>query len=176
MKNSIQLIENILDQHRNSLGNDFEKYKNHVHRIFALCLELEGSEKNSEKYAIAAVFHDLGIWTDKTFDYLKPSISLATIYLKNSGKADWTNEIKVIIDMHHKRSKYKGEYENTVEIFRKADWIDVTMGRKKFGLERSVYNNIKDQYPTLGFHKFLVTQTIKNFLKSPLNPLPMFKK
>jgi hypothetical protein len=30
-----------------------------------------------EKIAVAAVFHDLGIWTNKTFDYIAPSVALA---------------------------------------------------------------------------------------------------
>jgi len=81
-----------------------------------------------------------------------------------------------MIEMHHKSSKYEGDFTDTVETFRRADWIDVTMGSKLFGLSRKEYNGIKVQHPTLGFHQFLVIQTIKNFFKSPLNPLPMFKK
>ena len=176
MENSLTLIANILDPYRNDLGKDFEKYKNHVHRVFAICLELDKTKSNVEKYAIASVFHDLAIWTDKTFDYLAPSISLASNYLNISDQSDLTNEIQVMIDMHHKITKYKGEYEPTVETFRRADWIDVTRGKKLFGLQKVTYIKIKDQYPFLGFHKFLVTQSIQHFFNSPFNPLPMFKK
>lgn len=77
--------------------------------MFAPCLELDGTEKNIEKYALASEFHDLGIWTDKTFDYLEPFISLANNYLNISGKSDLSNEIKAMINMHHKRSRYSGE-------------------------------------------------------------------
>lgn len=176
MKNSIRLIEKILNNYRNELGKDFEKYSNHVHRVFALCLELDTLENNIEKYAIAAVFHDLGIWTNNSFDYLEPSILLVNRYLNISGKSDLINEIEIMIDMHHKRTSYKGDYETTVEVFRRADWIDVTKGRILFGLPKTTYIKILNLYPTLGFHKFLIIEAIKYFLKSPLNPLPMFKK
>lgn len=176
MKNSKNLIGEILSHYQNIIGKDFETYRNHVHRVFALCLKLDSNNENQEKYAIASVFHDLGIWTDKTFDYLEPSITLATDYLKQSGKMSLEKEIVLMIDMHHKRSKYKGEHEETVEIFRRADWIDVTKGRKLFGMDKSEYIQILKNYPVLGFHKFLVIQALKNLFKSPFNPLPMLKK
>jgi len=176
MIDSVAQINNILSDHKNILGKDYPKYCNHVHRVYALCLKLDISKENEEKYAIASVFHDLGIWTDKTFDYLEPSIAIAKTYLESIGKLDYLNEITLMIDMHHKRSRYKGEFQDTVETFRKADWIDVTRGKKLFGLEKVVYKIIKEKYPTLGFHKFLLVQTIKNLFNSPLNPLPMFKK
>ena len=176
MKNSKIIIEEILSQYKNILGADFNTYRNHVHRVFALCLKIDPVGQNEEKYAIASAFHDLGIWTNDTFDYLEPSIALASNYLDQIGRKNWQEEISLIIDMHHKRSKYIGENEKTVETFRRADWIDVTKGLKLFGIPRVDYIGIKEEYPILGFHKFLVIQTFRNLLKSPFDPLPMFKK
>lgn len=176
MKNKNQIIEDILEVHKNKLGTDFEKYRNHAMRVFALCKNLDTSVIHDEKYAIAAAFHDLGIWTANTFDYLEPSIVLATKYLERSNKLEWVDEITTMIDMHHKRSKYKGAYRNTVETFRKADWIDVSMGIMNFSLAKGNYFKIKKQYPYLGFHQFLIVESVKYFFKAPLNPLPMFKK
>ncbi len=176
MTNSIHIIDEILSLHQEFLGKDLEKYQNHVYRVYGLCLILDPAKENVEKYAIAAVFHDLGIWTNSTFDYLEPSIAIATNYLKEIGKSNFVNEISLMIDMHHKRSKYKGEYQKTIETFRKADWIDVTKGKKLFGVKKEDYKKITAQYPNLGFHKFLLIQTVKQFFKSPFNPLPMFKK
>jgi hypothetical protein len=51
--------------------------------------------------AVAAVFHDLGIWTNKTFDYLAPSIALAREYVAAKGRADWIVEIEAMIEEHH---------------------------------------------------------------------------
>ena len=169
-------IDRILDDNKKYLDIHFEQYKNHVYRVFTLCQELDKSEENIEKYAIAAVFHDLGIWTDSTFDYLAPSIGQAKKYLIDQDKKQWVDEISLMIDLHHKRSKYKGPFERTVETFRRADWIDVTKGRMSFNLNKEIIQKTIVEYPILGFHKFLLLQTLKNFFKHPLNPLPMFKK
>ena len=40
-----------------------------------------------EKIAVAAVIHDLGIWTNKTFDYIAPSAALAREHLAARGRA-----------------------------------------------------------------------------------------
>ncbi|WP_205945212.1 hypothetical protein [Pedobacter hiemivivus] len=50
---------------------------------------IEGSSKR-----IAAVYHDIGIWTDRTIDYLDPSIVQANNYLREIGKAEWIEEIE----------------------------------------------------------------------------------
>ncbi len=93
-----------------------------------------------------------------------------------NNKEQWVMEISLMIDMHHKRSKYRGDFEKSVETFRRADWIDVTKGRMNFNVSKEEIKIITKEYPHLGFHKFLLVQTIKQFFKSPLNPLPMFKK
>jgi len=170
------LIDGILSEYKTDLGIHFNTYRNHVCRIYNFALLLDNDKTNHEKYAIAAVFHDLGIWTANTFDYLKPSIALAEKYLTTIHKESWIDEISLMIDMHHKRSFYKGDYQNTVEVFRKADWIDVTLCIKKYGLPKSEIKTIQKQFPNKGFHWFLTKQTFFNLLKNPLNPLPMFKR
>lgn len=170
------IINQVLEKNASYLGKQYDTYRNHVYRVFLLCQQLDDDEVNIEKYAIASVFHDLGIWTHKSFDYLDPYIQLARDYLGRVGQEEWADEISIMIDMHHKRSRYIGEYETTVETFRRADWIDVTKGRKSYKVERKEIAKINDTYPNLGFHRFLVVETIKNLFKSPLNPLPMFKK
>ena len=54
--------------------------------FFLNCLLIDCEKNNEEKYAIASVFHDVGIWTDHTFDYLDPSIEQAKIYLTEIKK------------------------------------------------------------------------------------------
>ncbi len=176
MKNTNNTIDQTLDQYRNDLGKHFDTYKNHVYRVFSFCQLLDRNPENIEKYAIAAVFHDLGIWTDHTFDYLEPSINRAKEHLSAIGKGEWAEEIALIIDMHHKISRYNGPFESTVETFRRADWIDVTKGRRSFKLTRAEIKKTTKDHPIKGFHRFLVGQTLKQLFKSPFNPLPMFKK
>lgn len=170
------IIEAVLNKNSHHLGKEFNTCKNHVYRVYNLCLVLDNNPENMDKYAVSAVFHDLGIWTAGTFDYLQPSINQAKQHLIDSNKASWIEEISLMIDMHHKRSKYKGDFEKTVEVFRKADWIDVTQGVINFNVDKAKIKAIKRTYPLLGFHQFLLVQSLKHFLKSPLNPLPMFKK
>ncbi len=168
-------IDKILAIYKEVLKGDFQVYKNHVYRIYNYVIFFDDDKNNYEKYAIAAAFHDIGIWTH-SFDYLEPSIKLASEYLIETGKKDWVNEVALLIDNHHKMSVYKGDFQHTVEIFRKADWIDVIMGIKRFGLAKSTYKAIQKQISNKGFHWFLVKQSLNYFIKHPLNPLPMFKK
>ena len=173
--NSDRFIDDILDNYAESIGIDFARYKNHVSRVFHNCLLLDRNPANEEKYAIAAVFHDIGIWTDHTIDYLNPSIAQAKNFLTKSGKEEWTEEISLMIYWHHKPREYKGNYQETVENFRKGDWIDVTIGLRKFGLERNQLQSIRKKFPNLGFHLFLIRKLTRNFFMHPLSPLPMFK-
>lgn len=170
------IIDPILSEYKTDLGVHFDTYRNHVYRIYNFALLLDSEETNHEKYAIVAAFHDLGIWSANTFDYLEPSIALAKNYLIKHNKESWIEEISLMIDMHHKRSFYKGKFQETVEVFRKADWIDVTLSIKKYGLANSEIKTIQKQYSNKGFHWFLTKQTFFNLLKNPTNPLPMFKK
>jgi hypothetical protein len=176
MEFSNQIIEDLLSTFSSMTGKDHERYNNHVYRVFLNCLLIDQEKKNEEKYALAAVFHDIGIWTNHTFDYLNPSIEQARLYLNKTGKAGWITEISQMIYWHHKISKYKGEYEQTVETFRKADWIDVSLGLLSFGIDKRIVKENRRKIPNSGFHVFLTKQTIKNFFKHPFNPLPVFKR
>lgn len=170
-------INYLMQQHEPIIGADYDRYNNHVHRVFLNCILLDNNPENEEKYAIASVFHDIGIWTDHTFDYLKPSIIKAKEYLNEISRLDWMYEITLMIDMHHKVSKYNGKYKATVEVFRKADWMDVSLGLLTFGADKQNIKTNQKQYKNLGFHLFLIKAATKSFLRHPFkNPLPMFKK
>ncbi len=158
------------------MGADYDKYKNHVYRVFLNCLLIDSEKNNEEKYAIASVFHDVGIWTNHTFDYLDPSIEQAKIHLTEIKKTGWLDEISLMIYWHHKMSKYQGTHKGTVENFRKADWIDVSLALLTFNFDKKKINESRRRFLNLGFHMFLIKETIKNLFKHPLNPLPIFKK
>src|SRR5215510_384553 len=130
----IPIIDHVLDGHASALGNDFVAYRNHVYRVVNLCVAIVGGRGELEKIATAAVFHDLGIWTDRTFDYLAPSITLACDYLVVRGREDWIADIEEMIANHHKITPSTTTAGSLVEPFRKADWIDVTRGLRRFGV------------------------------------------
>ncbi len=121
----IPTVDRVLNGHVSELGNDLVAYRNHVYRVVNLCLGMMGgSRADLEKVAVAAVFHDLGIWTDHTFDYIAPSLRLARDHLEACSRADWIPEIEAMIVNHHKVTPSLGHPESLAERFRRADWID----------------------------------------------------
>jgi HD domain len=173
---SLPTINEVLESHASELGHDLNGYRNHVYRVVNLCLAIVGDRPiELEKIAVAAVFHDLGIWTDHTFDYIAPSVAIAREYLTTRGMADWIPEIEAVIVNHHKVTTSPGNPPLLVESFRRADWIDVTWGLRRFGLRRTFIAAVATRWPDAGFHRRLVELTIDRWWKHPLNPLPMVK-
>ena len=98
-----------------------------MYRVVNLCVAVtSGNRDNLDKIAVAAAFHDLGIWTDHTFDYIAPSVSLAHEHLAVHARADWIPEIEAMIANHHKITRARSHPDWLVEAFRQADWIDVS--------------------------------------------------
>jgi len=170
----ISILDRVLDRHAAELGDDFTAYRNHTYRVVNLCVAFSPSgETQLEKVAVAAAFHDLGIWTDHTFDYLPPSVRLARAHLIASGQERWTSEITEMILKHHKVSPYRGD--PLVEQFRCADWVDVSKGLIRFGLSRQRVNEVLSMWPDAGFHKRLVLLGLHRLRTHPWNPLPMIR-
>jgi hypothetical protein len=172
---SVPTIEEVLHDHASELGDDFGAYRNHVYRVVNLCAAIVKDRVDLEKIAVAAVFHDLGIWTNKTFDYIPPSVALAHEYLAANGRAAWISEIEAMISDHHKITPSQADHDSLVEPFRRADWIDVTRGLRTFGLPRPLIRSVFAGWPDAGFHWRLVQLTLERFSKHPLTPLPMVK-
>jgi len=169
-------VEEVLDDHAFELGHDFIAYRNHVYRVVNLCLAIVGDRGiEIEKIAVAAVFHDLGIWTNGTFDYIPPSVAIMRQHLAARGMADWIPEIEAMIVDHHKVTPSHANPQSLVESFRRADWIDVSCGLRRFGLPRTFISAVATTWPSAGFHRRLVQLTIDRFWKHPLTPLPMVK-
>jgi HD domain len=173
---SLPTVEQVLGNHASELGHDFIAYRNHVYRVVNLCVAILGDSRGElEKIAVAAVFHDLGIWTNHTFDYIAPSIARAREDLAARGMADWIPEIEAMIVNHHKVTPSRANPESLVESFRRADWIDVSRGLRRFGLPRTFIAAVAATWPNAGFHRRLVQLTIHRFWRHPLSPLPMVK-
>ncbi len=173
---SLPTVEEVLDDHASELGHDLIGYRNHVYRVVNLCLAIMGDSRvEIEKIAVAAVFHDLGIWTNNTFDYIAPSVAIARKHLAARGMADWIPEIEAMIVDHHKVTPSRAIPQSLVESFRRAGWIDVSRGLRRFGLPRTFIAAVATTWPSAGFHRRLVQLTIDRFWKHPLTPLPMVK-
>ena len=173
---SLPIVEEVLNHYALQLGRDFLGYRNHVYRVVNLCVAIAGdSPVEIEKIVVAAVFHDLGIWTNDTFDYIAPSVAIAREHLAARGRADWFPEIEAMIVEHHKVTPSRTHPRSLVESFRRADWIDVSRGFRRFGLPPAFIAAVAATWPSAGFHRRLVSLTIERFWKHPLSPLPMLK-
>jgi hypothetical protein len=160
----LPFLEEILDNWKQDLGKDYLGYKNHLYRMINFCFALRPcNTEERQKIIIAGCFHDLGIWTSHTFDYLPPSVALAKTYLTQNNLQQWSPEIELMIEMHHKLRKYQDERYPLVELFRKGDLVDFSLGIVKCGL------------PNAGFHKRLAQLELSWFPRRLLNPVPVLK-
>lgn len=171
----VDRIEEILNSYRDQIGVDYKGYKNHCVRIIRFLNYLKPiSSDEYEKLLIAVAFHDIGLWTHDTFDYLPPSVCLLKKYLTRIGKTEWIEEISLMIDRHHKFTAYQGKHE-LVELFRKADLVDFSLGLVNHGISKDYISRIKKQFPNEGFHKMLLVRMLKWVPLHPFRPIPMFK-
>jgi len=169
-------LDEILDDWRELIGADYQGYRNHAHRMIQFFLALKAcSEEEKQKIIIAGAFHDIGIWIDDTLDYIPPSRVPARTYLEAKGLAAWSTEIELMIEQHHKMRTFKDDRTPLVEIFRKADLVDFSLGLFRCGLAKSEVDEIRSSLPNAGFHWMLVKRAIRWFVKHPLDPAPMFK-
>jgi hypothetical protein len=161
-------IERIFLPWRFSLGKACDAYKGHVYRVLNFaCAVLEVGDADRKVYgdyqkvedriAIAASFHDVGLWLDKTINYLGPSKKHASEWLDERGLRNWESEV-------------------LVEAFRRADLVDVSLGLVRFGIPGRFIREVKRAFPNCGFHRTLVVKLTPYMLTHPWKPLPMFRK
>ncbi len=167
--------EALIQSFASDLGADFLAYQNHVCRVLNYFLALTAPQSTvPESVLIAAAFHDIGIWTAKTFDYLEPSVHQAMAYLSSQGLTHMQAEVEAIITEHHKIRAYQAHHKANVEAFRKADLVDISLGMVRYNLPPSFVRSVKVTFPNEGFHWRLVTLTARQLRRSPWRPLPMF--
>lgn len=78
-----------------------------------------------------------------------------------------------MIAQHHKVTAFEGDA--AVEAFRRADWIDVTLGLRRFGVPWSELRALQRALPDAGFHARLLALTARQAVTDPLHLLPMFR-
>jgi hypothetical protein len=176
MLTAIPTLDRLLQAHALALGGDFTAYHNHGYRVANACVALSSETADVvEKIAIASALHDIGIWTNGTFDYLEPSTAHAVAHLERTGRSEWVPEVSAMIRDHHKVTPSRRREDWLVEPFRQADWIDVTYGLRRFGLSRAFVQDLYGRWPDAGFHRRLVQLSFGRVRTNPLSPLPMFR-
>jgi hypothetical protein len=171
----LELLDTLHGQHAGLLGKDFDAYRNHTYRLVNFCAaQLAAPDGDSlQKMQVAAAFHDLGIWSARTFDYLPPSDALAQAWLAANGRQAWSEDVGGMINKHHKITASSGS--ELVEAFRRADWTDVTWGVISHGTPRALRRAVFAAFPDAGFHAMLLKLSFKRLLTHPLSPLPMMR-
>lgn len=170
-------IEALFDAYSDRFGKDQTAYRNHTYRVINLVASQKAlSEEELDQVAIAGFFHDAGIWLAGTFDYLEPSSRLACHYLEEEGLQDWAPQVEAMILNHHKVSRYSTDTQELAEMFRRADWVDVSLGLLRFGIPTSRIRHIRNAFPNAGFHALLLKLSGQQLLSQPWRPLPMLRR
>jgi hypothetical protein len=173
MNSKYPLLDQILTEYSLQLGRQLVGYSNHCVRILENC-RLLGAQADADLFQIATAFHDLGIWTNGSFDYIEASVDA---FLGSRFSRPCREENEVVVEMircHHKLTQC-GPLGSMAEVFRNADWIDVTWGIRSFGLDRRALGRVRAERPNRGFHFFLAKRTLLWGVRHPWNPLPMFR-
>jgi hypothetical protein len=71
------ILEQVFDTWAAVLGPARSAYRGHAYRVYNFARAIAGSPRWDDVLAIASAYHDLGIWSDRTFDYLAPSVQRA---------------------------------------------------------------------------------------------------
>lgn len=170
-------IEELIEPHRDALGDAYEAYRNHVVRQLALCNLLGADRFDTDTrlaIVVAGAFHDIGIWTERTWDYLDPSLALATSWLEANSREDLAPLVSRMVLEHH-GVRARGPADDPVEVFRRADVIEVWLGLRRYGVRLSDYRRLLKDHPERRFHLLLIAEFFKNLVRHPLRPLPMFR-
>lgn len=171
-------LDNILGSWKQHIGQDFEGYKNHCYRMLNFCFFMNADALGTdqlakEKFTIAAGFHDLGLWLNENVNYLPLSARLAERYLINHKRTAWLDEIRLMINLNHNLNPCQPEKFPLVEIFRKADLADFSLGMLTGGVSASFIHQVRLAFPNAGFHKMLMREQLKWFSRNDLNPVPV---
>jgi hypothetical protein len=154
-------MESSFKQHEELIGSDYPGYRNHCYRVLSYSLHiLHGKVTKPEIKVIEAaiVYHDIGLWTDKTLAYLEPSSLRAAGVFMDEFTSDEMRLLHNIIYWHHKITPFEGPNADIVNAVREADWIDATQGLVHQGMPRKHIEAAYKALPVAGFY-----DTLANF-------------
>ncbi|HSW11323.1 MAG TPA: hypothetical protein VLI06_00700 [Solimonas sp.] len=170
------VLDELLQAHAAALGADATAYRNHCLRVLNYYCWLRTPDEDELRHAaVALAFHDLGIWTDGTFDYLAPSARRMRDWVAAQAPDLDADLIEAMILQHHKITPWRGERREAVEALRRADWIDVLLGMAGYGVSRQFRREVMAALPDAGFHWRLVQLSSRRLLTRPWSPMPMMR-
>lgn len=172
-----KLIDDIMEPHLEALGLWYQGARNHAFRMLNFGRAFVPDEpQRDDRLAIMGAFHDLPVFIDGDLDYLGRAAGWARDYLTGIGRADWEPEMRLMITNHHKVRSYQGPSQAMVEAMRRADWIDVTFTKMRFGLDREFVRDVRAAFPINEAYKGFIMPAIGRYAVRHLaNPLPMMR-
>ncbi|MGV7210724.1 hypothetical protein ACLB1G_23065 [Oxalobacteraceae bacterium A2-2] len=168
----LDLLDQLLQIHAPAIGADLPGYRNHAYRLVNFTALSQDGPERMEKLAIAAAFHNLGMWTAHTFDYLQPSIAMAAAYLDQMDRNAWRDDITAMMELLRKLTPGTPPL---AEAFRRADWADFNWGVLPGGVPRAHMRAVRAVFPDAGFHAPMLRLSCTRLLTHPLDPLAMMK-
>lgn len=173
----LPLLDELLDPYREGLGIGYWGYRAHCYRMVNWARFVTAPEPfREQKLAIMTVLHDVPFFLTGNLDYLGQACDLATAHLKEIGREEWTEELHLMINNHHKVRPYTGPHAPLVEACRKADWIDVTFTKVRFGIPRRLVVEVRATFPMNEAYKAVALPNIAKYASSHLRrPLPMMR-
>ncbi len=170
------LIEETLDEWDAAFGAARRAYRGHAYRVFNVTRRLLGRDDADDLLAVTSAFHDLGIWSDSTFDYLAPSVARARTFFEQRAPAVDIDLCVRTIENHHALRRYVTEpAADVVDAFRRGDLVDASRGWLRAGMDRRFLRELVAQWPYAGFHGIIIRTALGWMLRHPLRPLPMLR-
>jgi len=168
------IIDEVLEANREAIGPLYPVWPTHSYRMLNICVAACPREP-VEKFAVAIAFHDLPAAIDGDLRYLDRAAALAATWLVEHGLGEWVAEVSAMIVNHHKIRPYTGPHAPTVDAFRRADWIDVSLGRWCGGQDKDLVARINRELPLKEGRRALTHIVLPYALRHPLKPLPMLR-
>jgi hypothetical protein len=173
----LPMLDEILAPYRAGLGVGYNGYRAHCYRMVNWArFVTEPQPFREEKLAIMTVLHDVPFFLTGDLDYLGKACDLATAHLRDIGHEEWTEEMHLMINNHHKMRRYTGPHAELVEACRKADWIDVSFTKLRYGIPRRRIVEVRATFPMNEAYKAVAMTSICKYAVRHLNrPLPMMR-
>ena len=170
------VIEDALDAWDAALASARPAYRGHAYRVFNYARALLGTEARDDALAVASAFHDIGIWTDGTWDYIAPSMARAAEFIASRLPGAPTSLVTDLIANHHRLRRVRGGTDPDVaEAFRRADLADVSLGIVRSGIPAELVKDAAAAFPYAGFHAGLIRAATPWIIRHPWNPFPMMR-
>jgi hypothetical protein len=170
-------IDGVLESWMQRLGTDFAGYRNHVYRVFNYARVLtKDAGRDSEIIAVASAFHDLGVWTHSTLDYLEP-IRAPCHRARVRRRAPNVGAYDRADDRHAPQAAAVSRRGGTARrgIPARGPLRPRVRGAVRAGVDRGYARELNARFPDEGFRGGIARLLLGWMVTHPRRPLPMMR-